>query len=75
MIDDQENIRRINANLPVAVIEDGRLKFILNKTCAICGNEIINHPKKQQKRTRYCSEKCGLIANKKMKVLWRKSHG
>jgi len=29
MIDDQENIRRINANLPVAEIEDGRLKFTM----------------------------------------------
>ena len=29
MIDDQENIRRINANLPVAKIEDGRLKFTM----------------------------------------------
>ena len=29
MTDDQENIRRILANLPVAEIEDGRLKFTM----------------------------------------------
>ena len=29
MIDDQENIRRILANLPTAEIEDGRLKFTM----------------------------------------------
>tara|TARA_R100001244_G_scaffold51339_1_gene44687 strand:- start:130 stop:273 length:144 start_codon:yes stop_codon:yes gene_type:complete len=47
----------------------------MNKTCKICGKEILNPPEKQQKRTRYCSEDCGLIANKKNQAFWRKSHG
>ena len=37
----------------------------MEKHCLICGNTIINSNAIQQKRTKYCSEECGLIANKK----------
>ena len=40
----------------------------MQKYCSICSNLIVNLSTTQQKRTRYCSEECGLIANAKQKI-------
>ena len=46
----------------------------MEKHCLICGNTIINSNAIQQKRTKYCSEECGLIANKKHQQYYRNVH-
>ena len=46
----------------------------MKKHCLICGNTIINLSTIQQKRTKYCSEECGLIANKKHQQYYRNVH-
>jgi predicted nucleic acid-binding Zn ribbon protein len=46
----------------------------MQKYCSICSNEIINLSTTQQKRTRYCSEECGLIANAKHQQYYRNVH-
>ena len=43
----------------------------MEKHCLICGNTIINLSTVQQKRTKYCSEECGFIANKKHQQYYR----
>ena len=43
----------------------------MEKHCLICGNAIINLSTVQQKRTKYCSEECGFIANKKHQQYYR----
>ena len=46
----------------------------MEKHCLICGNTIVNLSTIQQKRTKYCSEECGLIANKKHQKYYRNVH-
>ena len=46
----------------------------MEKHCLICGNTIVNLSTIQQKRTKYCSEECGLIANKKNHQYYRNVH-
>lgn len=46
----------------------------MQKYCSICSNEIINLSTTQQKRTRYCSEECGFIANAKHQQYYRNVH-
>ena len=46
----------------------------MEKHCLICGNTIVNLSAIQQKRTKYCSEECGLIANKKHQQYYRNVH-
>ena len=46
----------------------------MQKYCSICDNEIINLSTTQQKRTKYCSEECGLIANAKHQQYYRNVH-
>ena len=46
----------------------------MEKHCLICGNTIVNLSTTQQKRTKYCSKECGLIANKKQQQYYRNVH-
>ena len=46
----------------------------MQKYCSICSNLIVNLSTTQQKRTRYCSEECGLIANAKHQQYYRNVH-
>ena len=46
----------------------------MEKHCLICANIIVNSNAIQQKRAKYCSEKCGLIANKKQQQYYRNVH-
>jgi len=46
----------------------------MQKYCSICSNEIVNLSTTQQKRTKYCSKECGLIANAKHQQYYRNVH-
>jgi len=46
----------------------------MQKYCSICANIIINLSTTQQKRTRYCSKECGLVALKKHQQYYRNIH-
>ena len=46
----------------------------MEKYCLIWGNTIVNLSTIQQKRTKYCSEEYGLIANKKHQQYYRNVH-
>jgi len=46
----------------------------MQKYCSICANIIVNLSTTQQKRTRYCSEECGLIATAKHQQYYRNVH-
>ena len=46
----------------------------MQKYCSICSNIIVNLGTTQQKRTRYCSEECGSIANAKHQQYYRNVH-
>ena len=46
----------------------------MQKYCSICSSIIVNLKTTQQKRTRYCSEDCGLIALKKHQQYYRNVH-
>ena len=46
----------------------------MQKYCLICAKKIVNLSTIQQKRTKYCSEECGLIANKKHQQYYRNVH-
>ena len=46
----------------------------MQKYCSICDSVIVNLSTIQQKRTRYCSEECGLIALKKHQQYYRNVH-
>jgi len=46
----------------------------MQKYCSICDNIIINSSEIQQKRTRYCSKECALVALKKHQQYYRNVH-
>ena len=46
----------------------------MQKHCSICANIIVNLSTTQQKRTKYCSEECCLIANAKHQQYYRNVH-
>ena len=46
----------------------------MEKHCLICGDTIVNLSTIQQKRTKYCSEEGGIIANKKHQQYYRNVH-
>ena len=46
----------------------------MQKYCLICANIIVNLNTIQQKKTKYCSEECGLIANAKHQQYYRNVH-
>lgn len=46
----------------------------MQKYCSICSNIIVNLSTTQQKRTRYCSKDCGVIALKKHQQYYRNVH-
>tara|TARA_R110002020_G_scaffold106678_1_gene248223 strand:- start:249 stop:431 length:183 start_codon:yes stop_codon:yes gene_type:complete len=46
----------------------------MQKYCSICAKIIVNLNTTQQKRTRYCSEECGLVANAKHQQYYRNVH-
>lgn len=46
----------------------------MQKYCLICAKKIVNLSTTQQKRTKYCSEECGFIANKKHQQYYRNVH-
>ena len=46
----------------------------MQKYCSICSSIIINSSETQQKRTRYCSKECALVALKKHQQYYRNVH-
>ena len=46
----------------------------MRKNCSICNELIVNPISKQQKRTRYCSKSCALIALKKHQQFYYNVH-
>ena len=73
MIDDQENIRRILANLPTAEIEDGRLKFTMEDKIENPLDRLSWIRKKVGLNSKAFAESIGLTASSLHNMYTRKS--